>query len=360
MRLPCGGSALSGIAWRPEFRPPIGRRDAAVPRLTSEQGDSRSGGPTPDSLVRGGGGGRPQRSHTRELLTPVGSSMSERRRFRDRSQRPAGGNQAQGQPRPHQQQRGPNRGGGGNFNGNANGNVAGNGNGNGHAAGQGYPRPQRQNNGYRGGGGGGGGGGRQEPPAAPAVAGAVVEGLLQMHEERGDGVLRDPLHPLRPAVGNVIVPRNTIRELNLRPGLLVAGVPNGRTLTRIDTIEGNPVDDYRSKQALYDMTALDPCPVLKLEHDPAEMTTPRDRHPHARRLRPAGADRRPAPHGQDDPAPEHGPGDRRQLPRRQADPPAGRRAARGSDRHAPQRSRARSYASSNDNTRSRSTWSWPR
>ena len=192
--------------------------------------------------------------------------MSERRRFRDRSQRPAGngnngnsignanGNQAAG---PQQQQgrpqnRGPGqhrRGGGG---------------GGGGGGGQGRP------NHY--GGNGKGGGGRQEAPAPPAVAGAVVEGLLSLGEDR-DCTLRDPANPLRPAVGNIIVPKAVIRELNLRPGVLLRGIPNGRSLTKIDAIEGRPPDDYRSKQALYDLTALDPGPFLKLEHDPTEMTT---------------------------------------------------------------------------------------
>ena len=196
----------------------------------------------------------------------MGSSMSERRRFRDRSQRPAGGNQASGnqangnqaaspgnsrhQPPPQQ-----NRGGGG---------------GGQYRGGGGGGRPQRHN----GHGGGNGQRGRQpEAPAAPAPVGAPVEGIVAMAEDRGDGTLRDSLNPLRPAVGNVVIPRNTLRDLNLRPGVMVTGVPNGRTLTRIDTIEGQPIDFWRSKQALYDMTALDPEPVLKLEHDPTEMTT---------------------------------------------------------------------------------------
>src|SRR5436853_259936 len=44
-----------------------------------------------------------------------------------------------------------------------------------------------------------------------------VEGLLHVADERQDGQLRDPAHPLRPAKGNLIVPRNVIREMRLRP-----------------------------------------------------------------------------------------------------------------------------------------------
>jgi transcription termination factor Rho len=100
-----------------------------------------------------------------------------------------------------------------------------------------------------------------------------VEGILQVENERQDGQLRDPAHPLRPARGNVLVPRQVIRELHLRPGLLLRGVPRGRMLNRIDTIEGRPPDEYIEKTALYDATALDPQPVLKLEHNPTELTT---------------------------------------------------------------------------------------
>ena len=44
-------------------------------------------------------------------------------------------------------------------------------------------------------------------------------------------------------------------------------------LDRIDTIEGRTPDEYVEKTALYDATALDPQPVMKLEHNPAELDT---------------------------------------------------------------------------------------
>ncbi len=100
-----------------------------------------------------------------------------------------------------------------------------------------------------------------------------VEGLLQFTDERQDGQLRDPVHPLRPAKGNFVVPRQVIRELRLRPGLLLRGVPKGRALNRIETIEGRNPDDYIDTVPLYDATALDPSPMIKLEHNPAELTT---------------------------------------------------------------------------------------
>jgi transcription termination factor Rho len=61
--------------------------------------------------------------------------------------------------------------------------------------------------------------------------------------------------------------------LQLRPGLLLRGQPRGRTLGRIESIEGRPVDDYHDTVPLYDSTALDPQPQIRLEHNPAELTT---------------------------------------------------------------------------------------
>src|SRR3954468_19341496 len=100
-----------------------------------------------------------------------------------------------------------------------------------------------------------------------------VEGILQVTDERQDGQLRDVLHPLRQVRGNLIVPRQLIRQMQLRPGLLLKGTPRGRHFDRIDTIEGLHPDEYASKIHLYEGTALDPEPMLKLEHNPAEITT---------------------------------------------------------------------------------------
>ena len=98
-----------------------------------------------------------------------------------------------------------------------------------------------------------------------------LEGILQFTDERQDGQLRDPLHPLRPVRGGFVVPRQIIRELHLRPGLMLTGDQRGRSLGKIQTIEGRSPDEYSEKSALYDSTALDPQPMLKLEHDPAEL-----------------------------------------------------------------------------------------
>src|SRR5438445_12624205 len=100
-----------------------------------------------------------------------------------------------------------------------------------------------------------------------------LEGILQIADERQDGQLRDPLHPLRPVRGNITVPRQLIRDLRLRPGLMLTGSQRGRVMSKVETIEGRSPDEYVDKVALYDSTALDPQPMLKLEHSPTEFTT---------------------------------------------------------------------------------------
>jgi len=102
---------------------------------------------------------------------------------------------------------------------------------------------------------------------------STIEGLLQFTDERQDGQLRDPMNPMRPLPGHFVVPRQVIREMHLRPGLLLKGDPRGRALNRIQSIEGRDPHDYTDCTPLYDSTALDPQPMIKLEHDPKEITT---------------------------------------------------------------------------------------
>ncbi|HEY8668030.1 MAG TPA: transcription termination factor Rho [Tepidisphaeraceae bacterium] len=100
-----------------------------------------------------------------------------------------------------------------------------------------------------------------------------LEGILSIPDERRDGQLRDPLHPLRPLRGGIAVPRKMILDLQLRPGLMLRGSPRGKMLGDVQTIEGRTPDEYISNATLYESTALDPQPVMKLEHSPTELTT---------------------------------------------------------------------------------------
>src|SRR5450432_4897820 len=101
----------------------------------------------------------------------------------------------------------------------------------------------------------------------------LLEGILYIADDRQDGQLRDPAHPLRPLRGGIVVPRNTIRQLQLRPGLMLKGEQRGRALGKVFSVEGRSPQDYAEQTHLYDGTALDPQPMIKLEHDPNELTT---------------------------------------------------------------------------------------
>ncbi|HQY88379.1 MAG TPA: transcription termination factor Rho [Tepidisphaeraceae bacterium] len=100
-----------------------------------------------------------------------------------------------------------------------------------------------------------------------------ILGVLHIPDERKDGHLRDPLNMLRPVPGNILVPRAMWAELHLRPGLLLSVETQGNRASKILSVEGEDPTSFSEKKAIYDSTALDPAPQIKLEHDPNEFTT---------------------------------------------------------------------------------------
>ena len=86
----------------------------------------------------------------------------------------------------------------------------------------------------------------------------TVEGILQFTDERQDGQLRDPSQPLRPARGNHLVPRQIIRELQLRPACSSAASPAAACSTASKPSKAARPMNTCEKIALYDATALDP------------------------------------------------------------------------------------------------------
>jgi transcription termination factor Rho len=104
------------------------------------------------------------------------------------------------------------------------------------------------------------------------TATAPLEGILHIPDERHDGQLRDPEQPLRP-LRRGIVPRKIIRDLHLRPGVLLRGTPRGDAILQVESIEGRKPEEYAGAATLYESTALDPEPMLRLEHNPTEFTT---------------------------------------------------------------------------------------
>ena len=71
----------------------------------------------------------------------------------------------------------------------------------------------------------------------------------------------------------MMVPRQLIREMKLRPGLLIAGTARGRLMNSVTMVEGGEPEEYATRTHMYEGTALDPQPMLKLEHDPSEHTS---------------------------------------------------------------------------------------
>ena len=101
----------------------------------------------------------------------------------------------------------------------------------------------------------------------------LLEGILYQADERQDGQLRDPAAPLRPLKGGIVVPRNVIRDMRLKPGLLLKGEQRGRAMGRIHFVEDRHPDEWGEHVGLYDATPLDPQPGIRLEHNPEEITT---------------------------------------------------------------------------------------
>src|SRR5436853_7662059 len=95
-----------------------------------------------------------------------------------------------------------------------------------------------------------------------------VEGILQVGNERSDGQLRDPAQLLRPLRGGVIVSKQMISEMRLRPGLMLKGQTKGRHLSRINAIERRPPDEWTDNADLYHPSPIDPHPTIKLDHHP--------------------------------------------------------------------------------------------
>jgi transcription termination factor Rho len=113
-----------------------------------------------------------------------------------------------------------------------------------------------------------------DPKKIKEMPDPLVEGLLQIADERKDGDLRDPAHPLRQVrPGGVYVPRKMCVDRGLRPGMLIQGELRGKQISRLTRIENVPFEEWQSPTAIYDATALDPRVQIKLEHNPAELTT---------------------------------------------------------------------------------------
>ena len=162
-------------------------------------------------------------------------------------------------------------------------------------------RRRRRRRGRRGGGGGGGGGvavangqagsfqahgGAPRPSRALADAPipegeptAEVRGVLQVAPE-GHGFLRAAAADFEMQPGDPWVPRELVQSLGLETGVEIeaAAVPVPRPglppgVARIVTLNGLPPEAYSKRTPFKNLVAEDPTERIRLEFDPAELST---------------------------------------------------------------------------------------
>lgn len=135
--------------------------------------------------------------------------------------------------------------------------------------------------GTRGGGNnrGGGGRGRKVVDAVPEGEPTLeTQGVLQLAEQ-GHGFLRSPQQDFRIESDDVIVPRALIRELALVDGADLVGraieSENGRApvLAEVASINGLDAEGWSERTPFKDLVADSPRERLRLEADPADLST---------------------------------------------------------------------------------------
>jgi transcription termination factor Rho len=105
------------------------------------------------------------------------------------------------------------------------------------------------------------------------------EGTLEVLPD-GFGFLRSPDFSYLPGPDDIYVSPSQIRRFNLKTGDSVRGTvrqpKDGEryfALLKVDSINGQPPEENQSKVLFDNLTPLYPTHRLRLEHDPAEMTT---------------------------------------------------------------------------------------
>ncbi len=105
------------------------------------------------------------------------------------------------------------------------------------------------------------------------------EGTLEVLPD-GFGFLRSPDFSYLPGPDDIYVSPSQIRRFNLRTGDTIRGTvrqpKEGEryfALLRVDSINGAPPEESQGKVLFDDLTPLYPTERLRLEHDPAELTT---------------------------------------------------------------------------------------
>ncbi|MFC5666529.1 transcription termination factor Rho [Kitasatospora misakiensis] len=120
--------------------------------------------------------------------------------------------------------------------------------------------------------------GRSDRPARPTTTAGSdlvpVSGVLDVRE--GNAVLRTSGY--LPGPTDVRLPAGQVRALGLRSGDVLTGAtrPDAggarQPLARVDTVNGRPADESRSRPVFHELTPLYPQRQLRLETDPKQLT----------------------------------------------------------------------------------------
>ena len=114
------------------------------------------------------------------------------------------------------------------------------------------------------------------PDGEPDVA---VRGVLQVLPD-GHGFLRGAVNDFNPETGDPWVPRELIHAMGLETGVEIeagavtstrSGFPPG--VSRVDSINGGSLEAYKKRVPFKSLVAEDPTERIRLELDPAELST---------------------------------------------------------------------------------------
>ena len=100
-----------------------------------------------------------------------------------------------------------------------------------------------------------------------------MEGVLYL-PEKGNGVLVSAKNNYLPSPRDPHVSRDLAEREQVLPGTRVVGMASGGgrpSLTRIDSLEGMPPDEYRARPTFTDLVSVDPNMRLRFETEPDEM-----------------------------------------------------------------------------------------
>jgi transcription termination factor Rho len=103
------------------------------------------------------------------------------------------------------------------------------------------------------------------------------EGVLDFDGRGNFGFLRQTKRSFMVAHDDPEIPRHVIQRLRLRPGQLITGVGFQRgprvQLTRIDAVDGDPLEIASKRPNFQDLTSVDPLRRIHLEHEPKDYVT---------------------------------------------------------------------------------------